>query len=552
MKDSLKILLLEDNAADAKLLKRALSKSFGNFVLTVIETKEEYLAELKKPFDIVISDYVLPSFDGMEALQIRNKQKPFLPFIITTGSTNEATAVNCMKAGANDYVIKEHITRIGEAVKSAIAQKKIEYEKQIADLTVQHLNRILKAIRNINQLITREKDKQKLIQQACEMFTHEHSYVCAWISLYDKNGKLGTINAFSGIDQKHFTPLIKNLRKNKFPPCVIQATKTNDVVGIPHNEISSGECPLGRIYPSNFGLTKALVYQKKRFGIITVRLPVNITINKEETDLFREVTGDISYALHNIEIEKEKQETTQRQKVLLDIAKAAVIEEKLENFIAKVFGIIEQIVEYEHAYLALYDAEKHQYYFPFQRYKDGEIYPDTMSDSKKGLIEYIRRRKKLLVLTKSQVQKLEQKGEIEKIGPYAAAWMGIPLISKGNFIGVMALQHFSNPHAFTVKDEELLNFISTQLALFIERKEALAQLKASNERYKTVMQQAGDAIFLIDMEGNILDANDTAIRNLGYTLKELKTKKASDFDPFFISEKHKERILDKFVPERVV
>jgi len=151
MKETLKILLLEDNAADVKLLERALSKNFEHFELKVIETRKEYLAEIAQPYDIVISDYVLPAFDGMEALKIRNKEKPFLPFIITTGSTNEATAVRCMKAGADDYIIKEHITRIGEAVKGAIAQKKTEYEKQLADRTVRHLNRILKAIRNINQ-----------------------------------------------------------------------------------------------------------------------------------------------------------------------------------------------------------------------------------------------------------------------------------------------------------------------------------------------------------------------------------------------------------------
>ena len=186
MNKSLKILLLEDNAADVKLLERALLKSFEHFELKVIETRKEYLTEIIQPYDIVISDFVLPAFDGMEALEIRNKEKPFLPFIITTGSTNEATAVKCMKAGADDYVIKEHITRIGEAVKGAIAQKKTEYEKQLADSTVRHLNRILKAIRNINQLITRENNEQKLIQQACEMFTSEQSYVAAWISLFDK------------------------------------------------------------------------------------------------------------------------------------------------------------------------------------------------------------------------------------------------------------------------------------------------------------------------------------------------------------------------------
>ncbi|GMT44489.1 MAG: hypothetical protein IEMM0006_0321 [bacterium] len=546
MKKTLKILLLEDNAADVKLLKRALLKSFEHIELKVIETRKEYLAEIIQPYDIVISDYVLPAFDGMEALQIRNKEKPFLPFVITTGSTNEATAVKCMKAGADDYVIKEHITRIGEAVKGAIAQKKTEYEKQLADSTVRHLNRILKAIRNINQLITRENNEQKLIQQACEMFTGEQSYVAAWISLFDKEGKLGNINAFSGFKPEDFRLLAENMHKDKWPPCVIQAEQTNGIVTLEHNIKTLEKCPLGKAYPTRFALSKMLIYQKKKFGVITISVPPDVILNEEELELFREVTGDLAYALFHIQAEKENRETVLRQKILFDIAHAAASEEELKDFLAKVFEIIEQVVEFNHAYVALYDAKKHLYSFPYQGDKKKAAYRTSLSDSRKGLIEYVRRKRELLVLTKSQFEKLEKKGEVEKIGPYAAVWMGIPLINKGNFIGVMALQHYKNPNAFSKRDEELLNFISNQLALFIERKNALARLKASNERYKTVMQQAGDAIFLCDMDGNIVDANEKTATSLGYSLKDLLRMKAFALVPPALARKQKAQYWDKF------
>ena len=552
MKKALKILLLEDNAADVKLLERALLKSFEHFELKVIETRKEYLTEITQPYDIVISDYVLPAFDGMEALEIRNKEKPFLPFVITTGSTNEATAVKCMKAGADDYVIKEHITRIGEAVKGAIALKKTEYEKQLADHTVRHLNRILKAIRNINQLITRENDEQKLIQQACEMFTGEQSYVAVWISLFDNEGKLGSINAFSGFKPKDFKLLAESLRKNKWPPCVEQSDKTDEIIEIIHNDKILMDCPLGKAYPSCFSLSKMLVYQKKKFGVITISVPPDIVVNEEEMELFREVSGDISYALFHIQVEKENRETTLRQKVLFEIAHAAASEVELEAFLAKVHAIIEQVVEFDHAYVALYDAKKHLYSFPFQRDKKEAAYRTSLPDSKKGLIEYVRRKRKLLVITKPQFEKLEKKGEIEKIGPSAAVWMGIPLISEGNFIGVMALQHYKNPNAFSKRDEELLNFISNQLALFIARKDAIAQLKASNERYKTVMQQAGDAIFLCDMDGNITDANEKTFEVLNFSEQELLQKKVSELASSSITKKQKKEIWSRLLKEKTL
>ncbi len=552
MKKQLSILLLEDNAADAKLLERALSKSFNDFTLTVIETRQEYMAEIKQPYDIVISDYALPAFDGMEALQIRNREKPFLPFIITTGSTNEATAVKCMKAGADDYIIKEHITRIGEAVKRAIELKKTEHEKQIADKTVYHLNRTLKAIRNINQLITRETDKQKLIQQACEIFTSEQSYVAAWISLFDEEGNQKNINAFSGFKQEQIELMKKDLRKGKWPACVRQASETSEIVRTKYNENTCYGCPLIGKHPTSYGLSKMLIYQEKKFGFIMVLTPSDITVNQEEMELFREVTEDLSYALFHIQVERENYETELRQKVLFDIARAAVLEEELEGFIAKVFEIIEQIVEFDHAYLALYDAKKHLYSFPFQQNNEGEIYLTSLPDSRKGMIEYVRRKRKLLVITKSQFEKLEEKGEIEKIGPSVAVWIGIPLINKGNFIGVMALLHNNNPNAFSKRDEELLNFISNQLALFIERKDALTQLKASNERYKTVMQQAGDAIFLCDMDGNIVDANEKTSNILNFSEEELLQKKVSALTSRSITKKQKEELWNRLLNEKTI
>ena len=547
MKKILKILLLEDNAADVKLLERVLSKSFDNFELKVIETKEEYLTEITQPYDIVISDYVLPAFDGMEALHIRNRENPLMPFIITTGSTNEATAVKSMKEGADDYIIKEHITRIGEAVKGAIAQKKMEYEKRLADITVRHLNRILKAIRNINQLIMRENNEQKLIQQACEILTGEQSYVAAWISLFDEEGKLGNINAFSGFKPEDFKLLAEDMRKNKWPPCVEQADKTDEIIEIIHDDKALIDCPLGKAYPSCSTLSKMLVYQGKELGVITISVPPGVLVNEEERELFREVTGDLSYALSNIGMEKEKQETALRQKVLFEIAHAAVSEEELKDFIARVLEIIEQVVEFSHGYVALYDTKKHLYTFPFERDKKNAVYPDILPDSIKGLIEYVRHKRELLVITKTQFKKLEKAGELKKIGTYQAVWMGIPLINKGNFIGVMALQNYENPNAFSKRDEELLSFISNQLALFIERKNAIAQLKASNERYKTVMQQAGDAIIICDMDGRIVDANEKAVTSLRYSLEELLQKSIFDLVPAALAEKQKTQYREKFV-----
>jgi PAS domain S-box-containing protein len=130
MTNTTRILFLEDLPADAEMAKRELKKAGIVFVGIVVETEQAFRKELTgfKP-DIVISDYSLPSFDGMSALKIVRKHSLYIPFIVLTGSMNEETAVNCMKAGANDYVIKEQIKRLPYAVLEAIEANKARMEK---------------------------------------------------------------------------------------------------------------------------------------------------------------------------------------------------------------------------------------------------------------------------------------------------------------------------------------------------------------------------------------------------------------------------------------
>src|SRR5665811_1353846 len=123
MKDSLKILFVEDVLADAELNWREIEKSGIAVDRLQVDTRENYLEGLKSfnP-DIIISDYSLPQFDGMSALLLRNELAPLIPFILVTGSINEEVAVECMKAGADDYILKNSLSRLGPAIVNSISK----------------------------------------------------------------------------------------------------------------------------------------------------------------------------------------------------------------------------------------------------------------------------------------------------------------------------------------------------------------------------------------------------------------------------------------------
>ncbi|MFA6411632.1 MAG: HD domain-containing phosphohydrolase [Syntrophales bacterium] len=133
MNDTIRILIVEDLPTDAELCEREVRQVLPHSVFLRVETGEEFLAAMESFVpDLILSDYSLPRFDGMKALALARQHAPETPFIILTGSTNEETAVACMKAGAWDYVIKEHIRRLGQAVIAALEQKQMRRERLTA------------------------------------------------------------------------------------------------------------------------------------------------------------------------------------------------------------------------------------------------------------------------------------------------------------------------------------------------------------------------------------------------------------------------------------
>jgi hypothetical protein len=134
-KNLLKILFIEDLPSDVDLAVLELRREKLRFDHTTVCTRMDLIKALNefKP-DLIISDYMMPSFNGLQALQIAKGFDPEIPFIVYTGSVNEVTAVECIKAGAQDYIIKEHMTRLPFAVKEALEQVQINKEKRASEL----------------------------------------------------------------------------------------------------------------------------------------------------------------------------------------------------------------------------------------------------------------------------------------------------------------------------------------------------------------------------------------------------------------------------------
>ncbi len=132
MKRLLKLLLVEDSEIDATLVLRSLEKSGYQVTSLRVDTAEEMRTALQQnSWDIVISDYVMPQFSGLAALEVLREHKLDLPFIIVSGHIGEEIAVASMKAGAHDYVMKDNLARLAPAI-----------ERELRDAEVRRLRRL--------------------------------------------------------------------------------------------------------------------------------------------------------------------------------------------------------------------------------------------------------------------------------------------------------------------------------------------------------------------------------------------------------------------------
>jgi signal transduction histidine kinase len=123
MKKPIRILMVEDNRDDAELIQFALPKNGFAFEVQRVETEREYVRALKlRPPDLILSDHALPGFDGFTALRLAREGCPSVPFIFVTGTMGEELAIETLKQGARDYVLKHRLGRLAPAVQGALRE----------------------------------------------------------------------------------------------------------------------------------------------------------------------------------------------------------------------------------------------------------------------------------------------------------------------------------------------------------------------------------------------------------------------------------------------
>ncbi len=486
MNNYINILHLEDNFFDSVLVEDILQENNIKSKIKLVDTKYDFEESVSlQNYDVILADFNLPSYSGVEALKYVLKVSPQTPFIFVSGVLGEESAIESMKMGATDYVLKSALRKLPGAVKRALREVVILNEKLITEKKNQHLTMVLKSIKEINKLIAKEPDNvETIMEKTIEILTANRGYHYSFFASYDSGkikickgtGSIGNINDFC-----------EKVSDVNSPSCWSVSCKTNETIKIlPDNDICN-KCFFNKIEPrgGRVILVKSLKYNNKILGVLHIAINKFFAENQEEIELFTEIADDLAFALHNIKIRKEKiqaekllKQSQQNYKELVDNALVGIYKSDLEGKIIFANDSMAQILNCK-------SVEEVVNSKATEFYKDENIRNEFLKQlfSKKRVSNY----------------------EIEVID------------SNKNSRNVLVNAYVDNGVI-----TGMMNDISSQ-------KKAENDLKESERKFRKITENSGDLIFTYNEEGFLSYVNKSCCELFGLDKKEIIGRNIKDF-----------------------
>ena len=293
-----RVLIVEDEIICSEHIQLLL-KRWGYDVLAIVASGEAALDILQDECpDLILMDISLAGeLDGIDTAR-RIRALYTVPILYLSGCESEKIAERLKSSAPSAYILKP-IHERELSINIEIALYKHQTEQKLS-----HLNTVLHTVRKINKAIIQEKDAAQLLQGVCRIFTEQRGYLAPWIASFGKDQRF-RLAAHSGIDvQASF--LERTLHDNHLPQCVQLALSETELVVIDHQHTHCSKCSLRECHSNNAVMCVALIFMGKLYGVLNVSLPSQFVEQAEELILFKELADDIAFALHSIELEKER------------------------------------------------------------------------------------------------------------------------------------------------------------------------------------------------------------------------------------------------------
>jgi diguanylate cyclase (GGDEF)-like protein len=307
----LQMILVEDNVADAEIVRRHLKKTGLEFDIRRVQTESEMMqafAEVQP--SLIISDFSLPQFDGLRALELAVANSPNTPFIFVSGTIGEERAIDALRKGATDYVLKTNLSRLSSAIERALREASIQASERDSEryrrdqeIRLQRLTRSYRMLSSTSSAILRLHDRAELLDEVCRIASQQGGYERVVISLVDANENCLRLRACAGADSQA-------LRAREVVPLdgeVVSLAKSALKSGLPEivND-AAAECPTAdrEIWLANGWQACAalpLMVDGTPIGAMTLYSSHAGVFDDAELGVLLELTANVCFALQYLD-----------------------------------------------------------------------------------------------------------------------------------------------------------------------------------------------------------------------------------------------------------
>lgn len=320
MEEKLNILYLEDNPLDAELVQATLEGGGIECAMERVETCPDYLAALEKGgFQLIFADYSLPSFDGLSALKLTHDKPYDIPFIFISGNSGEDVAIEAVKSGATDYVLKQKLSRLIPVVRRALKEAEAKAERKHAEDEVRKVNRALKVLSVCNHAVIHSDDESSLLNEVCGTIVEVGGYRLAWVWYIERDQVKSVCSiAYGGCGKESFGNIELAWMDNKNGPNpAVSAIKMGrnyiirDIL-TDENFVPLRDEALKLGYASFIAIP--LRVGEEVVGALNIYAEEPNAFDIEEVNLLEQLASDLSFGIVTLRIREERQHAEEKLK----------------------------------------------------------------------------------------------------------------------------------------------------------------------------------------------------------------------------------------------
>lgn len=484
MNHPLRVLHLEDNPGYSELVQSKLAAEGFAPEMICVETKEDFEAALEKgPYDLIIADYFLPTYDGLKALRVAQEKQPETPILLVSGTIGEEAAIQSLKAGATDYVLKQWPERLMPSIRRALRESEERKNRLRAEA----------------MLIQREKYFRAVTENALDIVSlldHEGNFTYNSPSIqhllgYDPQELIGR-NAFTLIHEEDVEWVKEQFQKCVENPELISTTKFR-----------------ARHQDGSWRHMESICKSRLQDPDIA-----SVVVNS------RDVTERHRIEHHNAVLSA------------LGLKLSSVI--SAEEAARVIMLTADELFGWDACTLELYSPDEDKVYSVLSidtvRGKKMEIPSSEMDQNPTTRARRILNQGAELLLREEPLSISSDAIPFGDKSRPSASLMFVPIRNDRRIIGILSIQSYKLK-AYDQKDLAALQTLADYCGGTLERIRVARALRESERRFRQLFEDSPDAVFVESLEGEVLDANIAAARLHGMPREELLKKNIADLVP---------------------